>query len=166
MKLSTRARYALRMMVEIAKQTHGDEKVSLSQVAKSSDLPRRYLEQLAIGLKNASLITGFSGKGGGYILAKSPEEIRIGEIIEAAIGPINIVECVLRPEMCLKADFCDCRWIYHHINDRITEVLNDFSLADLAAGNLTNEKLTPVTRDSSSCPNPMIVAWKKTVKER
>ena len=138
MKLSTRARYALRMMVEIAKQTNGDEKVSLSQVAKSSGLPRRYLEQLAISLKNASLITGISGKGGGYILAKSPEEIRIGQIIEAAIGPINIVECVLTPEMCLKSDLCNCRRIYHRINDRITEVLDDFSLADVAAGNVPN----------------------------
>ena len=141
MKLSTRARYALRMMVEIAKQANGDEKVSLSQVAKSSDLPRRYLEQLAIGLKNASLITGISGKAGGYILAKSPKKIRIGQIIEAVIGPINIVECILSPEMCIKADYCDCRWIYKRINERITEVLNDFSLADLAAGNVPREEL-------------------------
>ena len=144
MKLSTRARYALRMMVEIAKQTNDDKKVSLSQVAKSTNLSRRYLEQLAIGLKNASLITGISGKGGGYILAKSSEGIRIGEIIEAAIGPINIVECVLRPEMCIEVDYCDCRWIYQRINERIIEVLNDYSLADLAAGNVPNESMASV----------------------
>ena len=141
MKLSTRARYALRMMVEIAQKTNGDENVSLSQVAESSDLPRRYLEQLAIGLKNASLITGMSGKAGGYVLAKSPSSIRVGQIVEAVIGPINIVDCVLSPEMCLKADFCDCRWIYRHINERITEVLNDYSLADLAAGNVPKGEL-------------------------
>jgi len=73
MKLSTRARYALLMMIEIAKQAHEEKKVSLNQVARSSDLPRRYLEQLAIGLKNASLIIGISGKGGGYILTRPPE---------------------------------------------------------------------------------------------
>ncbi|MBT4502950.1 MAG: Rrf2 family transcriptional regulator [Gemmatimonadetes bacterium] len=148
MKLSTRARYALRMMVEIAKKTNGGEKVSLSQVAKSSDLPRRYLEQLAIDLKKASLITGISGKGGGYILTKSPEKIRIGQIVEATIGPVNIVDCVLVPETCIKVDYCDCRLIYKRINERITEVLNDFSLADLAAGNVPNEELSPVTQGS------------------
>ena len=139
MKLSTRARYAIRMMVEFAQKADGDEHVSLSQVAESSDLPRRYLEQLAIGLKNASLITGMSGKAGGYVLAKPPSSIKVGHIVEAVIGPVNIVECVLHPEMCIEADFCDCRWIYRRVNERITEVLNDFSLADLAAGNLRGE---------------------------
>jgi Rrf2 family transcriptional regulator, cysteine metabolism repressor len=148
MKLSTRARYALRMMVEIAKKTNGGENVSLSQVAKSSDLPRRYLEQLAIDLKKASLITGVSGKGGGYFLTQSPEEIRIGQIVEATIGPVNIVDCVLSPEKCIRVDYCDCRLIYKRINERITEVLNDFSLADLAAGNVPNGELSPVIQES------------------
>lgn len=144
MKLSTRARYALRMMIEIAKETNDDKTVSLSQIAKSTNLSRKYLEQLAIGLRAASLITGISGKGGGYILAKPSKEIRIGQIIEAAIGPINIVECVLRPEMCIAVDYCDCRWIYKRINERIVEVLNDFSLADLAAGKVPNESMVSV----------------------
>lgn len=148
MKLSTRARYALRMMVEIAKKTNGGETVSLSLVAKSSDLPRRYLEQLAIDLKKASLVTGVSGKGGGYILTRSPKKIRIGQIVEATIGPVNIVDCVLSPETCMRVDYCDCRLIYKRINERITEVLNDFSLADLAAGNVSDKELSPVSQES------------------
>ena len=83
MKLSTRARYALRMMVEITRQANGEKKVSLSQIARSSNLPRRYLEQLAIGLKKASLITGISGKGGGYILGPS-------HAIQAGTPPENV----------------------------------------------------------------------------
>ena len=143
MKLSTRARYALRMMVEMVKLANGEEKVSLSQIAKSSGLPRRYLEQLTIGLKNASLIRGTSGKSGGYILAASPDKIRIGQIVEASIGPVNVVECVLEPEMCLKADCCNCRRIYSLINEKITEVLDDFSLADLAEGNVPDGIAAP-----------------------
>ena len=139
MKLSTRARYALRMMVEIAKQSKGGKNVSLSQVAESTDISRKYLEQLAIGLKNASLITGTSGKGGGYVLARPSEEIRIGQIVEAAIGPVNIVECVLEPDTCVAVDDCNCRRIYKRINERIVEVLDDYSLADLAAGNVPAE---------------------------
>ena len=141
LKLSTRARYALRMMVEIAKQENGGENVSLKQVARSTDLSRKYLEQLAIGLKNASLITGVTGKGGGYVLARSAGEIRVGQIVEAAIGPINIVDCVLKPDVCISGDCCNCRWIYERINDRIVEVLDGFTLADLAAGNVPGEAI-------------------------
>jgi Rrf2 family protein len=120
------------MMVELARQANGGNKVSLSRVARKAGISRRYLEQLAIGLKNASLITGVTGRGGGYLLAKPANRIKIGQIVEAVIGPINIVECVLQPEQCPQVDYCVCRPIYKRINTRITDVLNEFSLADLA----------------------------------
>jgi Rrf2 family protein len=132
MKLSTRARYALRMMLELARQSPGPTALSLAAIAEKSRISRRYLEQLAIDLKDASLVRGKSGRGGGYVLAIPPSAIKLGQIVEAAIGPINIVDCVLEPKICLKADFCECRSIYRLINQRITEVLNEFSLADLA----------------------------------
>jgi Rrf2 family protein len=133
MKLSTRARYALRMMVEIAKntdETGGD--ISLKNVAETTGLSRRYLEQLAIGLKNARLVRGKTGKGGGYHLAKKPSEITAAQVIEAAIGPINIVGCVLDPESCIRIDNCGCRSMYCKINERIMETLNELSLEELA----------------------------------
>ncbi|UCH85649.1 MAG: Rrf2 family transcriptional regulator [Candidatus Latescibacterota bacterium] len=133
MKLSTRARYALRMMVVFARHTNGDRSVvSLNEVAKEAHVSRRYLEQLVIGLKNAALIRGKSGKGGGYLLAKPADEIPIRQIVESAIGPINIVECVEHPEGCLKADFCECRVLYDLINKRITSVMDSLMLSDLA----------------------------------
>jgi len=131
MKLSTRARYALRLMVQIAKQADRNIPVSLQQVARQGELPRRYLEQLVIGLKNASLIRGVSGKVGGYCLTKPAGEIKIGAIIESAIGPVNIVDCVNEPRQCLKADVCECRLLWVLINGRIVDVLNEFSLADM-----------------------------------
>ena len=132
MKLSTRARYALRMMVEIAQQTQDGTAVSLSDVADRTEMPRRYLEQLAIGLKQAQLIRGITGKGGGYLLLQPPTRIGARQIIEAAIGPINIVDCVGAPEICRKADRCECRWVYLLINSRVVDVLDHISLADLA----------------------------------
>lgn len=145
MKLTTRARYALRSMIQIGRMSKNGEPVSLATVSKLTSISRRYLEQLAISLKNAQLLKGVSGKGGGYVLAKSAEEIKIGEIIEAAIGPINIVDCVKQPESCLITDICECRVIYTLINDRITEVLNEFSLADLVdvrrLGKLSGKKI-------------------------
>jgi Rrf2 family protein len=130
-KLSTRARYALRLMLEIAKQADRNIPVSLQQVARQGEMPRRYLEQLVIGLKNASLIRGVSGKIGGYCLTKPAGEIKIGAIIESAIGPVNIVDCVNDPRQCLKADVCECRLLWAVINGRIVDVFNEISLADM-----------------------------------
>ena len=131
MKLSTRARYALRMMVAVARITNGNGLVSLNKVSDETKISRRYLEQLVIGLKNGALIRGKSGKGGGYALAKPAREIKVRQIIESAIGPINIVDCVLDPEMCMKADDCECRMLYHLVNERIRTVLDELVLQDL-----------------------------------
>jgi len=131
------------MMVEIAISSNGSNKISLLEVARRTNISRRYLEQLAIALKNASLIKGVSGKGGGYMLSKPANKIQIGEIVEASIGPVNIVDCVLQPEQCLQADTCVCRPIYKNINQRITAVLHDFSLADLADSKRTRRKPRP-----------------------
>ena len=132
MRLSTRARYTLRSMIAIALQADGSKPVSLEKIAHGTQVSKRYLEQLAIALKRASLLRAVSGRGGGYVLARPAEEMKVGEIIEAAIGPINVVDCVGQPDVCLKADTCECRLIYMLINKRIKDVLNEYSLADLA----------------------------------
>ena len=59
------------------------------------------------------------------MLARSPQEIKIGQIFEAAIGPVNIVECVAHPDQCLRAVFCECRVVYSLINQKINRVLNE-----------------------------------------
>jgi Rrf2 family protein len=121
------------MMVEISRQTTADSPaLTLKEIAEITGVSRRYLEQLAIALKNAVLVRGKQGKGGGYSLAKPAAEILVGEIIEAAIGPINIVDCVLEPGACDKSEECGCRSIYCEINARIADTLNDLTLEDLA----------------------------------
>ncbi len=130
MKLSTRARYALAMMVAIAKAGR-NQRVTLKEVAEITHKPRRYLEQLAIALKQASLITGTIGRGGGYSLTRAADTINVGEIIEAAIGPIGVVDCVLDPDSCAESEVCERRPLYSIINRRITDVLRTISLADL-----------------------------------
>lgn len=131
MKLSTRGRYALRMMLDLAKN-HGEEKpVSLTAIARRTGLSRGYLEQLALALRMAKLLRGVSGRSGGYRLSRPADQISIGEIIEATIGPICLVDCLDDPDSCVKASGCECRLIYSLINHRITEVLRSFTLADL-----------------------------------
>jgi Rrf2 family protein len=119
------------MMLELAK-LHMDAAVSLGVIAKNTGISRRYLDQLATSLKSAGLIRATSGKGGGYQLMREAGGIRLGEIIEAAIGPINIVDCIAEPNVCDRADCCECRSVYALINRRITDVLNELSLGELA----------------------------------
>ena len=132
MKLTTRARYGLRAMMVVARETKDGTPVHLGEVAARIKISRRYLEQVAISLKNAGLLKGVSGKKGGHLLTRPAEEIMLGEIIEATIGPINIVECVMSPEQCIFLDGCECRSLYVLINNRIKDAFNSFTLADLA----------------------------------
>jgi Rrf2 family protein len=119
------------MMVDLARRQSAAS-VSLGDISKSTKISRRYLDNLMVALKHAGLVRGRAGKGGGYQLACPPQDIRVGQVIEAAIGPINIVECVRHSETCLKSDFCECRALYSLINTRITGVLDEISLADLS----------------------------------
>lgn len=132
MKLNTRARYALRAMIQIAQHSDAGKPVNLTEIAETTSVSKRYLEQLVIPLKNASLIRGVSGKEGGYLLARSAEEIRVGDIVEASIGPIKLVDCVDDPDFCMKTEWCECRPLYLLLNRRIRDAFNSFTLADLA----------------------------------
>ena len=131
MRLSTRGRYALRMMLDLARHSDHGSPVSLSAVAERTGISRGYLEQLAIALRHARLIRGISGRYGGYRLQEPAGEIAVGQIIEAAIGPVCLVDCLEDPDTCPRADYCECRVVYALINDRIAEVLREYTLADL-----------------------------------
>ena len=131
MKLSTRARYALRMMLDLARHGGEHEPVSLAAIAERADLSRGYLEQLAITLRNARLLRGVAGRHGGYMLTRPSTEITVGDVVEAMIGPINLVDCIESPETCLQAEYCSCRAIYSIINQRIADELHRYTLANL-----------------------------------
>ena len=117
-------------MLDVARHDDGTP-VSLATVAARTDLSRAYLEQLAISLRNSRLLRGVCGKGGGYRLARPADEITVRDIVEAAIGPINVVDCLEDPMTCMRVDFCECRPVYALINNRVAEVLEGFTLANL-----------------------------------
>lgn len=128
-------------MIAVAKLGRESQPVPIDRVAESTSISSRYLQQLAIALKNASLLQSVSGRGGGYRLARPAAEIKVGEIVETAIGAINIVECVLCPERCDKSDCCSCRGLYAMVNNRITDTLNEYTLADLSDDNWPERSL-------------------------
>lgn len=131
MKFTTRARYGLRLMVELARLLRKERLVHLGRIARITGLSENYLSQLAISLKNHGLLIGVSGKNGGYHLGKPASEISINEIIRAVSGPVAATECTAHPEICMNASFCEARAVWVLISDRVSSLLEDFSLADL-----------------------------------
>lgn len=131
MKLSTRARYGLRMMVELARLTDDQNPLHLGKIARITGLSENYLAQLAMSLKNDGLLIGVSGKHGGYMLARTSDQISIGEIIKAVIGPIHLTECVQNSDICMNSPSCESRSIWALLNHKVEEVLDRYTLADL-----------------------------------
>lgn len=122
----------MRLVLEIDRQGGLSKPVQLIQISKLTGISKRYLEQLAIALKSHSLIRGVSGRKGGYMLARPPTKISIGEVLKAVIGPIDLSVCVVEPETCLRSEFCECRLIWTLLNRKVNAVLEEFSIADLS----------------------------------
>jgi Rrf2 family protein len=134
MRINTKARYAIRMMADIAKHGRGLP-IALKDVAERQDLPKHYLSQLTAPLKNSSLLKSVWGNKGGYVLGRSASEISLLEIFQAVDGPIKIMDCVLDPGSCDRADYCECVGIWRGVNDAIVRALEKYTLADLIGKN-------------------------------
>jgi Rrf2 family iron-sulfur cluster assembly transcriptional regulator len=120
------------MMLDVARHGGEETPVSLASVSERTGISHGYLEQVALALRGARLVRGIAGRHGGYKLAVSASDITIRQIIEATIGPVCVVDCIDEPDGCPRADYCECRVVYALINQRIGEVLEEFTLADLA----------------------------------
>jgi Rrf2 family protein len=147
MRLSTRARYALRMMLDVARHGSGGDPVSLAAVSERTGISRGYLEQLAMALRSARLVRGVSGRHGGYKLTTMPSQITLGRIVEAAIGPVYIVDCLEDPSTCPRAEYCECRVVYALINRRISDVLQEYTIADLIDPRWLSDERLAATRN-------------------
>lgn len=124
MKISTKGRYGLTIMMALAKN-YGEGPTSLKSIAKENNLSEHYLEQLASPLRNAGLVKSIRGAYGGYILAREPKDITAGEVIRVLEGPISPVE-VMDDEEPAKRDL----WI--KIRDAVKDVLDNTTIDDLA----------------------------------
>ena len=131
MKFNTRVRYALRLMTDVA-QHSASGPVPLVAVARRQDVSRAYLAQLAIPLKNASLLKSVWGNHGGYVLARPSRAITIRDVVEAVDGPISLLDCILEPARCDRIAFCQCVHVWRDINQGIVTNLERYTLEDLA----------------------------------
>ncbi len=132
MRLSTRGHYGLKAMFDLA-QNYGSGPISLKTVAERQNLSDHYLEQLFAMLKKAGLVKSMRGAQGGYVLAREPSEINVGDIIRALEGPIAPVYCVSEenPGVCDEADYCITRTVWERVRDGLAELLDSISLADM-----------------------------------
>jgi len=111
----------------------GDGPITLHSISERQGISVGYLEQLMVPLKKEGLIRSVRGAQGGYLLAREPEKITVGDIIRALEGPIAPVACVSEdfPEECDRAEGCVTRLVWAKVRDSIAEVLDSLTLADL-----------------------------------
>lgn len=130
MKLSTRARYGVRMMLDLARQ-HGHGPVYLWQIAEREDISEKYLSQIVIPLREGGLVRSTRGAHGGYTLAKPPTEITLREIIEPLEEVNCLVDCVQHPAACPRVPTCAARDIWSMLGEKISQALESVTLDQL-----------------------------------
>lgn len=141
MKLSSRVRYGMRAILELALE-YGKDPLQIKTIAEREDISNKYLEQLIAMLKAAGLVRSIRGPRGGYMLAKPPAEIQLKEIFVTLEGPMAPAECLDHPEFCPRCMDCATRQIWAELQDAINSVLESNTLADLVQRSLDGKKST------------------------
>ena len=132
MRISTRGRYGLRAMFELARRQDTGP-VTMDTVAQEQELSRKHLHNLLTALKVAGLVQSIRGPRGGFVLTRPPEQIRLSEILEAVEGPLSLVACVVERDTCRKTRSCPARQVWQQVSDAIEEVLESVTLHDMVA---------------------------------
>ena len=132
MKLSTKGRYGLKAMYELATQYENNTPIAIKTIAHKTGFSDQYLEQIFSSLKKANLIVSVRGAQGGYLLSRSPKEISVGDIIRSLDGPIEPAICVSEnDEFCCTEEGCVTRVVWKKLKDSIDDCLNSISLGDM-----------------------------------
>lgn len=130
MKISTKGRYGLRILMDLA--LYGQEKTRLmKEIAQSQQISEKYISRLILQLNEAGLITSFRGAKGGLKLAKQPKEISLLEIVETMEGRLSVVECVFDKEICSKSEDCSACKLWTSLNKKIRKQMEEITLKDL-----------------------------------
>ena len=129
MKLSTKGRYGVKAMVDLAIH-YGLDPVSIKTISERQNISEYYLEQLFSPLRKAKLLKSIRGAQGGYILNKDPKEIKVSDIMEILEGPVEIAECI-DGVVCDNLDCCATRLLWKKIKESIDEVMESVTLQDI-----------------------------------
>ena len=131
MKISTKGRYAVRLMIDLAEHNHG-EYIPLMDIAKRQEISEKYLESIVSVLSKSNLLISLRGKGGGYKLAKKPEDYTVGTILRLTEGPLAPVSCLEgETNDCVRATHCQTLPMWEGLNKLINDYFDEITIADL-----------------------------------
>ncbi len=152
MKISTKGRYGLRAILDVAQNSDQSHTVSVQSISDRQDISESYLEQLVRLLKNAGLIKSVRGAGGGYMLARSADDISVGDVLRACEGNIEVVSCTATDsgEKCSRAEKCVTRIVWDSVNKAIEDAVNSISIGKLIEDSISIEEKPD---DKSVCIN-------------
>jgi Rrf2 family protein len=132
MKISTKGRYALRMLLDLAE--HDEEFIPLKEIAARQNISKQYLEQIVSLLNTSDIIRANRGKQGGYQLAKDPSHITVGQVLRITEGSLAPVACLDDEiNMCERASFCKTLPLWQGLNKVITDYLDSVNLQSMLA---------------------------------
>jgi len=135
MKLSKRGEYGLKAMIELASVGSEARLLQIKEIAAREQIPPRFLEQILLTLRHAGLLRSRAGVGGGYYLARSPEEITLGQIVRTLDGPLAPIRCVSKmayePCTCADPETCGLRLAMLDVRNAIADILDHTTLADV-----------------------------------
>jgi Rrf2 family transcriptional regulator, cysteine metabolism repressor len=130
MRLSTRSRYGLRLMLSLGiNEKRGP--IYLKDIARSEEISEKYLSQIIIPLKAKGLVNTFRGAHGGYLLSRPASQIRLSEIIEPLEGDLGLVDCVNNSDVCGRSTECVTREVWCDMSAMLMEFLSSLTLEDL-----------------------------------
>ncbi len=130
MRLSTRSRYGVRLMLALG-ASDSKKPVFLKDIAASEEISEKYLSQIIIPLKAKGLVTTFRGAHGGYLLSRPASEIKLREIVEPLEGDLSLVDCVGNSHVCGKSSFCVTRDVWEGMSILLRDYLDGITLEEL-----------------------------------
>ena len=130
MKLSTRGRYGIHAMYDLACNADAGPQ-PIKAIAERQNIPEAYLEQLFAVLKKDKLVTSVRGAQGGYMLSRSPDEITVGDVLRSLEGGLTLVDCLDEEEACGKSCACPTRIVWLKIRDGLNAIVDGITLTDM-----------------------------------
>ena len=132
MRVSTKGVYGVRALIELAHH-FGQGPLQSAEIAARQGIPEPYLDQLLTNLRRAGFIRSVRGPQGGHALIREPDHLKLSEVIGVLEGSLSPIACLDEPDGCGKPGFCPQRQVWEAVRDATRKVLDDVSIADLAA---------------------------------
>jgi Rrf2 family protein len=150
LKITTKTRYGIRAILEIARETNNNG-IYQKEISRRQDLSLKYLDQIILALKTANLIMNVKGKKSGYILTKPANQISLLELFNALEAETYVVDCIAPSYVCEKESYCTMKQFWLGLDKIITNYFRSYTLLDLLEKQINIETLVNIQPDGSSC---------------